>query len=497
MKKILKLTLSLALAFVCVLSFTACKKKVSPTSVDTAKVASTNGVSTNGGVTVVHDGYLYFINGTRTNDGTSLKKNKRSAICRVKYNNGTIDDTSYEVVVDNLVGYKNGSLYFFGDYMYYATPCTDKNNKATVLYNKTTFKRYDLVNKKSYELYTTALNDEKETVSYAYYVVGEELNLVVYETTNATITSLKINKTVETNYVISNVASCVLSDNNGIRELTDVTADANNFVFYTTGHGDVQEDAVQTGNKVYRTSPNVNNSALLCDNGLTISLLSIRNGKLVYACDTRLYASVVTGAENEKITISNDNVIVHKYSTDASYMFIENADGSISVLYYDSTAYNLNIITWKNSELEPVTIQEFTKDDKFEFITTVTYTETEDAEEGQEVVSHDVTYLIYINNKKLYKIEIAMDGKYTDSVFAEPILLTNTEVVSATGLLVPEVIGDYIYIFSTSSDKTYLYRTKVTIDVNVTELEEDDDKKATFIGIREKGEEEKTETTQK
>ena len=65
MKKILKVTLSVALAFVCVFSFTACKKKVSATTVDTSKVVSTNGISTNGGVTVVYDGYLYFINGTQ------------------------------------------------------------------------------------------------------------------------------------------------------------------------------------------------------------------------------------------------------------------------------------------------------------------------------------------------------------------------------------------------------------------------------------------------
>ena len=486
MKKILKVTLSVALAFVCVFSFTACKKKVSATTVDTSKVVSTNGISTNGGVTVVYDGYLYFINGTKAADGTNLKKNKRSAICRVKYDNGTIDDKTYEVVVDGLVGFDDGSLHFFGDYMYYAVPCSDKNNKATVLYSKTTFMRYDLVNKKAYKLYTTALNDEKESISYAYYVDGETLNLVVYETNNATITSIKVDKKVKTNYVISNVASCVLSENYGKCVTTGASKDANSFVFYTKAHGNVKDDAVQTGNKVYATSATANTEKLLCDNGSTISLLSIRNGKLVYACDSKLYAQTITGANAEVLSLDNQNVITHKYASDASYLFLENEDGSISILTYDSTAYNLNILTWKDESLDPVTIQEFTKDDKFEFVTTVTLTETEEAEEGDTPESHEVTYLIYINSKKLYKIEIALDGNYSDSSFAEPILLTNTEVTSATGLLVPEVIGDYVYIFATDTDKnTYLYRTDVTIDVNVSELEEDDDKKAKFIGIKE------------
>ena len=418
----------------------------------------------------------------------NLNKNKKSAICRVKYDNGTIDDKTYEVVVDGLVGFDDGSLHFFGDYMYYAVPCSDKNNKATVLYNKTTFMRYDLVNKKAYKLFTTALNDAEETLTYAYYVEGETLNLVVYETKNATITSIKIDKKVKTNYVISNVASCVMSENYGKCVTTGASKDANNFVFYTKAHGNVKEDAVQTGNKVYTTSATANTEKLICDNGSTISLLSIRNGKLVYACDSKLYAQAITGAANETLTLENSNVIAHKYASDASYLFLENADGSISVLTYDSTAYNLNVITWKDEALqdkEP-TIQEFTKDDKFEFVTTVTLTETEEVEEGDTPESHEVTYLIYINSKKLYKIEIAYDGKYVETAGAEPILLTNTEVVSATGLLVPEVVGDYIYVYSTDTDKnTYLYRTDVTIDVNVSELEKDDDKKATFIGIKE------------
>lgn len=495
MKKILKITFSVVLAFVCVFSFTACKKKISATTVDVSKTI-VNGVQSNGGVTAVYGDYLYFFNGVRTNDGTTLEDVTRSAIYRVKYNaaDGSIDETTYEVVVDNLAGYEKGSLYFFGDYMYYATPCTDKNNKATVLYNKTNFMRYDLVNNKSYKLYTTQQNDEKESISYAYYVVGEELHLVVYETNNATITSLKINKDVKTNYVISNVASCVLSENYGTCVTKNAPIDANNFVFYTTAHGEVKEDAVQTGNKVFRTSPVSNNPELICDNGSTISILSIRNGKLIYTCDSTVYAETISGAANEKLYMGHSTTIAYNYSADASYLFIENSDGTISVLYYDSKAYNLNIVTWKNESLEPVTIQEFTKDDKFEFLTTTTITETEEVEGSETPETHEVTYLIYINSTKLYKIEIAYDGNYSDSVFADAIQLTSTAVASASGNLVPEVIGDYLYIFAENSDKNkYLYRVDITID-DLSDYEKDDDKKAKFIGVLDDTDTKSTET---
>ena len=492
MKKLLKITLSLAMAFVCVFSFTACKKQISATTVSTANVASTNGVTTNGGVTAVYGDYLYFINGVKANDGKSAKDNTRGAICRVKYNkaDGKIDDTTYEVVVDDLVGYDDCSLYFFGDYMYYATPSTDKNNKATTLYSKTKFMRYDLVNKQSYALYTTQLNDEKEEISYSYYIVGEELHLVVYEKNNSSITSLKIDKDVKTNYVINNATSCVLSENYGNTASSAATVDANKFVFYTVDHEAVDKDAVQTGNKVYRTSVKENNSALICDNGESVSILSIKSGKLIFALGTNLYANTITGAENEKLSLSNDKVISFNYASDQSILFIENEDGTVSVLYYDSTSFNLNIIKWNNMELETVTINEFSKDDKFEFITTVTVTETEEAEAGADPVSHEITYLVYINTKKLYKIEISCDGEYT--VFAEPIQLTKTEVVSATGLLVPEVVGTYVYVYAQNDDKnTYLYRTDLTIKVNASELEDEDAQKATFIGIKEEKDEKK------
>ena len=118
MRKILKSCLVI-LAVVCLsFSFVGCKKKVSPTTTNVDNVKSSNGATTNGGMTVVYGDYLYFINGSKDNDGTSPKKNKRSAICRVKYNMATGEtEGDIEVVVDELVGFSNGSLNIFGDYL--------------------------------------------------------------------------------------------------------------------------------------------------------------------------------------------------------------------------------------------------------------------------------------------------------------------------------------------------------------------------------------------
>ena len=89
MKKFIKCVLSVALVFVIAFSVTGCKKKISSTTTDTDKVMSVDGKSTNGGTTVVYDGYLYFINGTKTNDGTNAKDNVRGAVYRVSYDEET------------------------------------------------------------------------------------------------------------------------------------------------------------------------------------------------------------------------------------------------------------------------------------------------------------------------------------------------------------------------------------------------------------------------
>ena len=144
MKRFFKGLVCCVIAVSCVLGFSACKKKISDTSVDYSKTVY-NGQQTNGGITAVYNGYLYFINGTKTNDGTKLTKNTRSAICRVKLNSdGSLAEDSYEVVVDNLVGYDYGSIYIFGDFLYFTTPNSAKNYEDTTLYYQTKFMRFRL-----------------------------------------------------------------------------------------------------------------------------------------------------------------------------------------------------------------------------------------------------------------------------------------------------------------------------------------------------------------
>lgn len=498
MKNILKTCACFVLAFVCLIGFSACGKKVSPTATDSSKTMY-NGIQTNGGITAVYNGYLYFINGTKSKDGASLKKTKRGAICRVKIdNNGKIDSNTYEVVVESLAGYDYGSLYFFGDYMYYTTPNSAVNYEDTVLFNQTKFMRYDLVNKKSYNIYTTKKNDSNEKLSYAYYIVGGELELVVYESVSETLTSIKIDKKPTTNYVIEGVKSAVLSENNGKSE-NGSNVDANNFIYYTKTYGN--NDSIKT-DKVYRTAPNVNNSIKVYDDKDTVSLLSIRGGKLYYSItDSSTKANYVYAKEiatgNENLSKSASEIISYKSYSNIIFM---KDDSKITAIAHDSESNEIVVLTKnENNPLEilPVVIKTVTagssssssssNENGLSFITLTTLkekVENSDTESGDgEELTDEVTYLIYRNNKKLYKLEFMRNGEVSRA--NDPIQLSTTDFVGPSTLLVPEVVGNYLYAFAKElgkdgkeTDKVYLYRMDITIT-------DDSKDKATLIGMKE------------
>ncbi len=520
MKNLFKSLLAGVLALVCVFSFTACKTKISDTTADDSMTVYLN-TQTNGGATAYYDGYLYFINGTATNDGTKLTKVKTGAICRVKIDEtGEIDADTYEIVIDSLVGYDYGAIHIFGNFLYYTTPNSAVNYQDTVLYNQTKFMRYDLVYGKSYNIYTTKQNSSDETLSYAYYVVGDELDLVVYEKTNATITSIKIGKKFTTNYVIEDVTGCVLSETYGKCVTAGVTVDANNFVFYTTTYSDT--DAVKS-TKVYRTSPNTDNSTRIYDESATISILSIRNGKLCYSLvntatsDSVVYAKSINGTND----VLDQNANVMTYYSYTNIIFYSGSNSQITALVQDDTSFELSFLVADgvnslniSSEFVNsfdasvtfvglVTLQEAVEDTDLPEDTDSSNTggedtdtngdegtnnddannseETGDASDGEgetsgaesaETKYDTVTYLIYIDSDNImYKIEVMRNDEIT--TYSDSVKLSKLEVSAPENYLSPEIIGNYIYFFANEVDEDdektgyiYLYRADLTITEN-------------------------------
>ncbi len=462
MKRFFKIITTFALAVFICLSVTACKTPLSATTVDFGKTL-VEGVSTNGGTTAIHGEYLYFINGTKTNDGSSARGTTQGAICRVKYDlaAGKIaENATAEVLVSDLAGFEDGSINIFGDFLYYTTPNANVNYIGKPLYGKTDFKRYDIVNGTVQTIYTTALDDANENVDFAFYVVEDALYLLVYENVAKLVTSVKIGDAHEIAYQISDVTSCVFSDDFGKRKNADVV-DANDFVFYTKAPT-IEADGYETGSKVFKTSPEKNDSKWLGNKSSDdwthnqVSILSIKNGKLVYSDtseitgDTFLYAQVI--GENTTLEFNESDIISRKaYSAAEDMIFFDELDdGNISIAAYNSTSYQIVYIEKEGDNVVPHTILNLGVKTDVDFVGMTTVVETIKNDAGEVTGTDEVEYLLYTvtssNKVTLHKIEVKRDGVIATSPKHEVIANDDDGMVALNGRILPEAIGNNLFV---------------------------------------------------
>ncbi len=468
MKKFFKCCLVLVLCVCTCLGFAGCTKtKWSETTNDTSNVVS------NGGVVCYYDGWLYFINGTKTNsEANNTGSTIQAGIYRVKTDeNGNIlykettetsDDEEtkeflqIEPVVKSLVGFDEGSLYIFGDYLYYATPCKDKNKDGTMLFGKTEFRRYDLVNGGDQLIYTTQASDD--TITYAYYKQGTSLNLVVYEKTSAILTSLKVDKKVVQNFKKTDVQSAIMSENFG--ESVNQT-NTDNYIYYTLSYD--KDSAILKGVRAYRILPDGTGNQKISE-GSSITLLSVRAGQLIYSKDSIVYSEVIT-EETEQIGFTDQNVVC--YTSYENVIFLDDG-GKVSALVYDNTT--LRLISWNEGTLDYDNVYEF------------------DADSSVTFIGVDGDYVIYQLSSLVYKIKYKNIEEDEENY---PIKLSTTKINAASELMAPEIVNGYVYGFYTDSSAsvTYLYRINLQTPKELGEKEDDgtytEVGEAEFIGVKE------------
>ena len=452
MKKFLKVVASLVLVVISVFAFTACGANYRETT------NVTTGVLSNGGSAVKYGGYLYFINGTNENNGENNTAGKvtRGAIYRAKLNDQgevILDDdgniTQTELVVSSLVGYNNGSISIFGDYLYFASPNAGQNSKGTILYNETCFYRYDLINKTLQRLYTTKLNDSSESVSYAYYKQGAKLFLMVYEKNAKTLTSVEINSNPKVKVIADDAENVLFSEHNGEVQVAARNSVAENFVYFTRAA--LEEGGARTGVRVYKVLPDGSGEKLISE-GKSVSLLAIRSDKLLYSYDSKIYlCSINSGAGSLQFEANN---IVSHYSYD-KVVFVEDGD-SVAVLFYESN--NIRYVKLGENGEVPDFDNDSDSDNRivytFDSDVTISFIDTFVEKNN---LNEDVYGVVYKKDNLLYRLVY----KNLGTGEKDPKQLTTTTCDDAKGNLVPEVIGGYIYFYNTANSKTSLYRASL------------------------------------
>ena len=423
MKKIYKALICFALIVCSLFAFSACGSiNWSKTTNDTTKI------SNNGGVLVVRDGYMYFINGTKTNNGTGNKGDVvQSAIYRVAVDaDGKIaDNAKYEKVVNNLVGFDNGSVFAFGDFIYYTTPCNDVNKSGEVLFNKTEFRRYDLKNKESQLIYTTTVSEED--FEFSYYKQGNGLYLLVYEAGETkTLKSIKIDTEMKTIFTKKNIKSAMFAENGGTQ------SGANSYVYYTLDAD--QNSEYTSGVRVYKVLPDGKDLQKISE-GENVSLLTVRGNKLIYSLDSYVYFSeITTGA----LTLKFETTNIVTYNT------------------YDDIIFNddLSVIVMDNNVLRKI---KYESGKKVTDVKIYTY----DENKSVEFIGISGDNLIYTISNVVYKINVV-----ESSVKPIQISKTSLEKGEEGTRMIPEIVGNYLYGFCKDSDSkmVYMYKFDLTVD---------------------------------
>lgn len=286
---------------------------------------STEGVTSNGNIGAVKDGYIYFVKRLTSDRTLTGADTKPMGIYKSKIDeNGNLTGDD-ELVYSALAGYTDGEVYIFGDYIYFSTPAQVTSSTANKLVKRASFARVGLDGKNYKVLYTT---ETEGSPKYSYYKFGEDLYLVVYE--NKTIYSLNV-KTGKVLTIAEEVQSAILSSSCG----EGTGADTKIFYSLTPAENFV----TQSGQNIYSVNPDGSDNILISA-GADVTLKEVKNGYLYFVQDKDLYrTTAVAGlSKGEKIY----------YGVPDSYSILSNG----TILVKDTTNSEFRSTGWINNKLE-------------------------------------------------------------------------------------------------------------------------------------------------
>lgn len=320
-KKSVCALVTFGIVFGSMLCLTACKKPVTNFSTDK--------VTGNGGIGVVVDGYYYFINGATNKTVVKYVTNNEGAIMRYKLTtDGNLpEDTEPELVYKAIAGFKNGSLYAFGDYLYFATPSTKKASTGVTATELTDFNRVKLDGTDFARLYTTTTSG---AVDYGYYKIGDnDLAIIVFE--DSTITEVKVGSKIKATTYAEEVSSAVFASDTTI-------GGASNYFFYTKTP---DKDAVtQMGTEVYRGE--AGKEATLISTGKDISLVGNYFGYLYYTENSCVYRTKATEGMSGASVVSYAELKGAVYTEDGGFVSLATKnEKKYDVMYYNWSSGSL------------------------------------------------------------------------------------------------------------------------------------------------------------
>jgi hypothetical protein len=228
-------------------------------------------------------------------------------------------------------------------------------------------------------------------------------------------------------------------------------------------------------------------------------------GKLITTMSNKVYIHEIKGSTTDALKFE-ENCISYavytndifledyaiEYTTDAEPVaqLVKKA-GNVCVLYISDETFYFMIMDWTSGHelpAEKVTQLHDVKEvvlHEIAFVEEVVVEDDESTEDENEEVKRTVLFAIYSVENVMYKVEIAevkdaATGTLEISHWTNPIQLASTKMAATTGLLVPEVIGEYLFMMAEDKDKNvYMYKLDLS-------KEESNSKEATKFWLEEK-----------
>ncbi len=323
MKK--KITAVLTSLIVSVLLFAGCSANFPKVKIKSGFEQDYNYVvKSNGGNAVQYGDYIYFINGTRGYEDTDGKNNVfgkvvKGALYKAKLvgkrdgrdfepdfdattglnfvshkgkvhsyleeedeDEEIVDIVDVQVVAPKVIGtsgYKNGGIFIYDDYVYYASPNNTKNKQGTVQVTKTDFFRTKLDGSKTQLIFTT--EEDAADKPYAFYKQGGSVYLVCYYGTKIVSVKMTGDKKPEDAMVLTDKATSVLFPTRDFYDSeSKETVDPEDFVYYTRAVD--ENDLQRAGNTVVAMRPDGSERFNVLMNGTTVTLEAVSGGALFY-----------------------------------------------------------------------------------------------------------------------------------------------------------------------------------------------------------------------
>jgi len=372
MKKFTKIFICLML---CVFGFglVACDKRT-PKEKNFVYPSSRDQVIGNDGLAVQKGNYIYFVNGYKSVDDITKKKETYTvgSLLLMKLGedgqvvtdeDGLLKDEYYITMSSALCGYQATNLHIFGDYLYFVTPCLENESGDTVwAKERVEFKRIKL--NKTGKVETVYKSKVKyDQLKYEFYETNNNLYILAWEQgdsyyeSNGANALMRINATAKSSSKISNnVSSVVFSDNadeiffvkdvDSRFELKQYNIAENEITDYTSFDETATAKFVKNG-KVYITQSHVIDSTTYTD--LKVSTIETKSGfEDFYAFEkgelniTDDGAAVVLVNENVISLIKEKNDVVNIIDKDATTInVIGYTNGCI--VYHETTDSKTNI----------------------------------------------------------------------------------------------------------------------------------------------------------